>query len=66
MAPWTEEVTMKVLLATLTLTTLTLAPILSPTSASAGSYYGVPFYGTYATHRYGAQRFYEVRDRFRY
>jgi hypothetical protein len=28
--------------------------------------YGVPFYGTYATHRHGAGRFYEVRERFRF
>ena len=27
---------------------------------------GVPFYGTYATHRHGAGRFYEVRERFRF
>jgi hypothetical protein len=57
---------MKVILATLALITLTFAPIVLPTPASAGTYYGAPFYGTYATHRYGASRFYEVRERFRF
>jgi len=57
---------MKVLLVTLALATSTFPPMLVPTSASAGTYYGVPFYGTYATHRRGAARFYEVRERFRF
>jgi hypothetical protein len=56
---------MKLILATLTLSTL-LTPLPLWTSASAGTYYGRPFYGYYATHRYGPKRFYEVRDRFRH
>jgi hypothetical protein len=57
---------MKVMSVILSLSALALGPSLAPTSASAGTFYGVPFYGTYATHLYGANRFYEVGDRFRY
>ena len=57
---------MKSILAFLALTTLTLAPIHLSIPAAAGTYYGVPFYGTYATHRHGASRFYEVRDLLRH
>jgi hypothetical protein len=62
LCPWPDESDTR----DLALTTLTFAPILSPTPAQAGTYYGVRFYGTYATHRHGAGRFYKVRERFRF
>jgi hypothetical protein len=55
---------MRIMTMNITLIAMIVASALASTSAAAGPYDGTPFYGTYSTYDYGANRYFDVTDRY--